>query len=142
MNCTGADGSTTERTLPGLPPLDEKEGVLSPAFIREFSAVAVNHAQEYATEAAHCYRRCSQFVHGKEATTSTLPDVLAYSSAALASWIELALSASTSVLYLLYARYGEELDARGMGPLAVTIESNFGHLRDVRESLGLPVEEG
>lgn len=121
--------------------IDENEGVLARPFVVEFNELAAEEAGPYAARAAQCYRRCSQFMHGKLAATSTVPTELAYSSDVLNDWLQTGRKVGEAVLFLLYVRYGEELlgdDADGR--LAATLEHSLGHLRCVRTDLGLPVE--
>lgn len=123
--------------------LDENQGVLAPSFVREFCAGGASQAPEYAAQAANCYRHCSQFLHGKDASTKLLPQTLSYSSDVLADWLTSAISGATAVLYLLYARYGDELLGHDSdGALGATLESSFSHLPEIRMILGLPVEQG
>jgi hypothetical protein len=122
--------------------LDENEGVLARGFVQEFSPSAAADASMYAERAAECYRYCSQFVHGKFAYTAPLPDALVYADEPMRKWLEVAEDAAKCVLYLIYARYGDDLLPTQMtGPLPGTLDW-FGHLPAVRERLGLPVERG
>jgi len=121
--------------------LDEKEGVLSPNFVREFSESASIDASSYALSAARCYRHCSEFVHGKLAVTESLPETLSYSQEVMTDWIDTAIFASEAVLYLIYSRYGDELLPIDDGQLSATLEDAFYHLRQIRQRIGLPVEE-
>jgi hypothetical protein len=122
--------------------LDETNGVLAPDFVIEFSAAATEDATQFAQSAASCYRHCSQFVHGKLAATRSLPDTMVFSQEVLEDWLKTAAEAARAVLFLLYARYGDELlPSDADGQLATTIESWFGNLTRVRRRLGLPVEE-
>ena len=122
---------------------DENDGVMAVSFVREFSDTAAKDAQIFATNAAKGYRHCSQFIHGKLAVTRSLPDTLDFSLSVLSDWLDTAVNAATAVLFLLYARYGDELlPADASGRLASTVESSFGHLREVRKRLGLPIEHG
>ncbi|MEG3632464.1 hypothetical protein [Micromonospora palythoicola] len=121
--------------------LDENDGVMSRPFVQEFSETAAEDAQKFAKVAARCYRHCSQFIHGKLAATRLLPETLDFSSVVLADWLRTASDSASVVLFLLYARYGDELLS---GPhqdrLAPTVEVWFGHLEEVRRRLGLPIE--
>lgn len=121
--------------------LDESEGILTKAFVREFSEVAAEDSVKYAESAAKCYRHCSQFVHGKVAVTDSIPATLAFSNEVLDDWLRTALESGEAVLYLLYSRYGDELLPTDNGSLATILESWFSHLRSVRKVIGLPVEE-
>jgi hypothetical protein len=121
--------------------LDENEGVLAASFVQEFHSSAAADAPSYAALAAKCYRHCSQFLHGKIAATSTLPETLSYSAGVLTDWHATARESAEAVLYLLYCRYADELLLDDDGQLAATLEHSFLHLRSVRESLGLPVDE-
>jgi hypothetical protein len=120
--------------------LDKDEGVLAPAFVKEFSSSATEHSPVFAGHAATSYRHCSQFIHGKLAATSRLPSTLAFDGAVLADWLHHARQSALAVLYLLYARYGDEVMQDGNSPLASSVEHNFAHLESVRKRLGLPVE--
>jgi hypothetical protein len=122
--------------------LDENEGVLAASFVREFHPSAAADASRYAATAAKCYRHCSQFLHGKIVATNTLPETLSYSETVLTDWNATAREAAEAVLYLLYCRYADELLPDDDGRLAATLEYSFLHLLSVRESLGLPVDEG
>ncbi|WP_435233248.1 hypothetical protein [Micromonospora aurantiaca (nom. illeg.)] len=123
--------------------LDENDGVMAQSFIREFSETAAVDAPRFARDAATSYRHCSQFIHGKLAVTSSLPSALAFSSMVLSDWLAAATDSARSLLFLLYARYGDELLPHDSdGRLASTIEFWFGHLREVRKRLGLPIEPG
>lgn len=123
--------------------LDENAGVLAPSFIREFCVGGASQAPSYAAQAAKCYRHCSQFVHGKDASTKLLPQTLSYSSDVVADWLTNAISGASAVLYLLYARYGDELLRDDSdGSLGATLESSFSHLPEIRIILGLPIEQG
>jgi len=121
--------------------LDEDNGVLSRSFVREFNDSATDDASNQAKVVAQVYRHCSQFIHGKLAVTRELPDQLEYSHSVLNDWIEVAIDSAKAVIYLLYARYGEQLiSVTNQGNLEATIEHSFGHLPEVRSRLGLPVE--
>ncbi|MFC4062371.1 hypothetical protein ACFOWE_29070 [Planomonospora corallina] len=120
--------------------LDKESGVLSQEFVREFCEAGLNDAPKYATIAAKCYRHCSQFVHGKDITTSLLPEDLSYSFEILADWSTTAKDAAESVLYLLYCRYSEEVFDTSDSALCDTLEHSFSHLRTIRKLLGLPIE--
>lgn len=123
--------------------LDEDQGVLAPSFIREFCVSGAAQAPSYAGQAAKCYRHCSQFLHGKDASTKLLPQTLSYSPDVLSDWLTNAISGAVAVLYLLYARYGDELLRHDDdGRLGTTLESSFSHLPEIRLVLGLPVEQG
>jgi hypothetical protein len=114
---------------------------MSPSFVREFSETAATDAQSFAVTAAACYRHCSQFIHGKLAATRSLPETLDFSSAVLKDWLTNAVSSARVVLFLLYARYGDELlSGEHRDRLAASIEEWFGHLEEVRQRLGLPTE--
>jgi hypothetical protein len=122
--------------------LDVNEGVLAPAFVREFSRTASVDAGAFANHAATCYRHCSQFIHGKIAVTDSLPDTFTYAPAVLADWLIHATTAVEAVLYLMYVRYGDELlPGDEGGELSATLESRFSHLVEVRRNLGLPIEQ-
>lgn len=121
--------------------IDADEGVLARGFLVEFNRLAADEAGQFASRAAESYRRCSQFMHGKLAATQTVPKQLTYSADVLDDWIKTGRKVGEAVLFLLYARYGEELlkdDPEGR--LAETLEHTMGHLRCVRIDLGLPVE--
>lgn len=122
--------------------LDESEGVLSRDFVGEFSRSAASDAPTYAADASASYRHCSQFIHGKLAVTQAIPDRLAFSSEVLQDWLVHATKAARAVLYLLYARYGDDLKLDAESRLGPTLESNFSHLRHVRERLGLALDAG
>lgn len=122
--------------------LDESDGVLSRDFVAEFSPNAANDAPAYAADASASYRHCSQFIHGKLAVTRAIPDRLAFSTEVVEDWLIHATQAARAVLYLLYARYGDDLALGAESHLGTTLESNFAHLRHVRERLGLAVEAG
>ncbi|MER7903357.1 hypothetical protein ABTX84_08845 [Streptomyces sp. NPDC095614] len=118
--------------------LDEDEGVLSKSFVMEFNEEAVGHAAGYSKSAALCYRHCSQFIHGKASVTDHLPDGFEYSPDILVDWLETSKKAAESVLYLLYCRYADELLASDDGhELRAAIEHSFGHIPEVRNTLGL-----
>lgn len=117
--------------------LDESEGVLSRDFVGEFSRAAANDAPTYATDASESYRHCSQFIHGKLAVTQAIPERLAFSSEVVEDWLTHATKAARAVLYLLYARYGDDLVLDAQSRLGATLESNFSHLRQVRVRIGL-----
>jgi hypothetical protein len=119
--------------------LDEADGVLSPGFVREFLPDSVSEAPPYAAIAAQCYRHCSQFVHGKLAVTSTLPNELTFADGVLTDWIDTARKAAEAVLYMLYCRYAADILDEAQGKLHPTLE-RFTHLRSVRRALGLPME--
>jgi hypothetical protein len=122
--------------------LDQNDGVLAAIFVSEFTTTAVADAAEQAKRAASAYRHCSQFTHGKLAVTGALPDKLSYSGPVLVDWISTATNSAIAVIYLLYARYGDELlPADEDGKLSATLESSFGHLVEVRRKLGLPIDE-
>lgn len=118
--------------------LDENDAVLSSAFVREFLPESAVDAPQYAALAASCYRHCSQFVHGKLAATSRLPNDLAFSDEILADWTATARLAAESVLYLLYCRYSADL-LETYPKLQSTLDP-FAHLKSVRAVLGLPIE--
>ncbi|MDF2145069.1 hypothetical protein [Knoellia sp. p5-6-4] len=120
--------------------LDEQEGILASDFVSEFSTTAATDAPKYAADASASYRHCSQFLHGKLAVTQDLPERLAFSSAVLADWLSHATGAARAVLYLLYARYGDELPLNAESHLATTLESNFAHLGHVRARLELAAD--
>lgn len=121
--------------------LDEDEGVLSKAFVREFKDDAIEQAPGYAKSAASCYRHCSQFIHGKASVTDRLPEGFEYSADVLTDWLETSKKAAESVLYLLYCRYANELLAVDDDhKLHAAIEQSFSHIPSVRNTLGLPVE--
>ncbi|MDX5460150.1 hypothetical protein [Micromonospora tulbaghiae] len=122
--------------------LDENDGVMAPSFVREFSETAAKDAAQFAKDAASAYRHCSQFIHGKVAVTSLLPDAMQFSPLVLQDWLATAVKSARTVLFLLYARYGDELLGGGdqSGRLAFTVESSFGHLKEVRRRFGLPIE--
>jgi hypothetical protein len=122
--------------------LDENDGVLSLNFVREFSEAASADAATYARTAAESYRHCSDFIHGKVAATSQLPDTLGYASDVIRGWIATGIKSATAVIFLLYARYGDELLGDDDGRLAGTLEYSFSVLPTIRTRLGLPVEEG
>ena len=117
--------------------LDEDEGVLSAGFVSEFSETASADASRYAANASASYRHCSQFIHGKLAVTKGLPEQLLFDSSVLADWLLHAGCAATAVLYLLYARYGDELTLSAESHLGTTLESNFSHLQNIRDRLEL-----
>jgi hypothetical protein len=120
--------------------LDEKDGVLAPAFVREFYPRAATDAPHYRARAAELYRHCSQFIHGKTVATSALPKTLSYSEDVLLDWCSTARGSAEAVLYVLYCRYADELLPADDGQLANTLEFSFSHLRSVRESFNTPVE--
>ncbi len=117
--------------------LDQDTGVLSVSFVQEFAPTAVADAPLYATAAARCYRECSQFVHGKARTSVLLPQRLEYQATVVAAWCSQAQAAAQAVLYLLYARYGFDLEVRTDAVLQEVMISHFGHLSTVREFLDL-----
>ncbi|MEV0681182.1 hypothetical protein AB0I60_32160 [Actinosynnema sp. NPDC050436] len=120
--------------------IDEETGILSASFVQEFNADAVQDAKEYASRAARCYRHCSQFIHGKAAVTQRLPDTLKYSKNVIEDWIQTARDAAESVLFLLYCRYGSQIDIEANSSLGATLEHSFSHMKIVRQTLGLPVD--
>ncbi|MFI6130261.1 hypothetical protein [Micromonospora sp. NPDC051141] len=121
--------------------LHEADGVLAQSFVREFNQDAAKDAPPFATSAANAYRHCSQFIHGKMAVTASLPGTMTFSSEVLTDWLKTAMEAARAVLFLLYARYGEELlQGETFHVLAPSIEASFGYLKEVRKRLGLPVE--
>lgn len=122
--------------------LDADNGVLSNSFVQEFNAEAALDAKQYATQAARCYRLCSQFIHGKAFITDQLPTTLTYSASIVEQWAETARHAAESVLYLFFCRYFGELSLNDDGRLAGTLEHSFGHLAMMRRTLGLPADEG
>jgi hypothetical protein len=120
--------------------LQDDSGLLSHTFVREFSPTLIADARVYARAAQECYRHCSQFVHGKAALSSQLPASIEYSEAVVSDWCTTALNAAESLLFLLYIRYGEELDANGTPALQESIVARFGHLHAVRMLVGLTGE--
>jgi len=108
--------------------LDERDGVLAASFVCEFSASAAADAEPQAKQAAASYRHCSQFIHGKLAVTDALPGTLSYSGPVLADWLSTAVESARAVLYLLYARYGDELLPNDHdGKLADTTKEKLGY---------------
>jgi hypothetical protein len=120
--------------------LDPTDGVLAPAFVREFSPMAEAECQRFASLAAAKYRHCSQFIHGKVVATDGLPPTLLYSPLVLADWVDTAVACAQAVLYMLYCRYRESLLPGDDGTLAETLEHSFSHLRSIRQALGLPLD--
>lgn len=117
--------------------LDEETGLLSKQFVDEFAPQCREDASSFAGDAARTYRYCSQFVHGKAKVSNDLPEALAYSSEAVSNWCEHATSAGTAVLFLLYVRYGEDLDSHAHARLSEVLINRFGHVSSIREALGL-----
>lgn len=117
--------------------LDEDEGVLATAFVREFEPDVVEEAKAYAQASAGVYRACSQFVHGKARTAASLPQRVDFDGQVLSDWCTLAARAGESVLFLLYIRYGRDLRAEFDQDLQDIQISHFGHLIAVRRQLGL-----
>lgn len=117
--------------------LDEQTGLLSTFFVDEFAPECRDDASIYATQAADTYRYCSQLVHGKARFSSTLPDSLDYSSEVVSNWCAHAKQCGTSVLFLLYIRYGVLLGADNHGVLSSILIERFGHLSSIRDSVGL-----
>lgn len=117
--------------------LDSQVGLLSEAFVKEFSKPASPHAPEFASLAQECYRHCSQFVHGKVFETARLPEQVLYSRAIVDDWCERAGSVGRCLLFLMYARYADDLDLTGKGYLEDGVIHHFGHLEGVRSHLGL-----
>jgi hypothetical protein len=117
--------------------LDEESGLLSKQFVDEFAPQCRDDASSFAGDAARTYRYCSQFVHGKAKVSDELPDALEYSSEAVSDWCQHAASAGTAVLFLLYVRYGDGLDAHAHARLSEILITRFGHLNSIRTSLGL-----
>ncbi|MDY0945769.1 hypothetical protein SOM11_07180 [Frigoribacterium sp. CFBP9039] len=117
--------------------LDEESGLLSKQFVDEFAPQCRDDASSFAGDAARTYRYCSQFVHGKAKFSNELPEALEYSSEAVSNWCEHAASAGTAVLFLLYVRYGEDLDAHAHTRLSEVLINRFGHLNSIRKFLGL-----
>lgn len=121
--------------------LDENDGVLSARFVREFNVEACQDAPIYAKRAAECYRKCSEFMHGKSHYTRKLPSVLSYSSDVMRDWCETACVAAECLLFLLFCRFAGELLPTSSARIGQSLEFSFGHLAYVRKVLGLPVEE-
>lgn len=115
--------------------LDEETGVLSRQFVVEFAPQAKTDAERYATIASKCYRHCSQFVHGKAKTSANLPSTIEYRDAVTADWCDNARQAGDAVLFLLYIRYGNELDINKDAALNEIMMQRFGHLLSVRALL-------
>ena len=118
--------------------LDKDAGVLSQEFVREFCEEALPDAPKYARMAAKCYRHCSQFIHGKDSTTSFLPGSLLFSADLLSDWTMTAKDAAESVLFLLYSRYSEEIFEPEDSALCGTLEHSFSHLQSIRGLIQKP----
>jgi hypothetical protein len=97
--------------------LDEQTGLLSKQFVDEFAPQCRDDAAKFAGDAAHTYRYCSQFIHGKARVSEFLPESLEYSSEAVGNWCEHASLCGIAVLFLLYIRYGAELNAHADQPI-------------------------
>ena len=117
--------------------LDSNVGVLSASFVQEFAPAAVADAPSFANTAGACYRECSQFVHGKAVKSRLLPYGIEYQATVLTDWCQQAKAAAEAVLYLLYARYGNDLDLRTDSVLQEIMIARFAHLKSVREVLDL-----
>lgn len=115
--------------------LDEETGVLSAQFVTEFEPAGAADARRYSSQAARCYRYCSQFVHGKAKASAALPETIEYSQGAVGDWCEWAKKAGESVLYLLYIRYGRDLAVASDPGLTEIMMHRFGHLSSVRDVL-------
>lgn len=117
--------------------LDEHDGVLSRPFVEEFAPAATTDAQRYATDAAGTYRYCSQFIHGKASVSSSIPETLEYRSEVVEDWCSHASRSGAAVLFLLFVRYGLDLNAQRDDELSDTLIARFGHLDSVRSFVGL-----
>lgn len=117
--------------------LDEESGLLSKQFVDEFAPQCRDEASKFAADAARTYRYCSQFIHGKAKVSDSLPEALEYSSDAVSNWCEHALSSGTAVLFLLYIRYGGDVNAHTDPDLSDVLINRFGYLNSIRISLGL-----
>ncbi len=76
-------------------------------------------------------------MHGKAKTSELLPPRLEYESGVLLDWMAQAQAAGEAVLYLLYARYGEDIDIGADSVLQEIMIERFGHLSAVRDTLDL-----
>lgn len=117
--------------------LDEDTGVLSKQFVAEFAPETQQDAAKYAVDAAATYRYCSQFVHGKAIVASSIPEALQYSPEAVTAWCNHASSSGSAVLFLLYVRYGSDLNAHSDSALSEILINRFGHLTSIRSLLEL-----
>ncbi|MDQ0757313.1 hypothetical protein [Arthrobacter sp. B3I4] len=121
--------------------LNEADGVLSSDFVGAFNQSAVVDAQSYKAKAAAVYRDCSQFIHGKESSTSTIPSQLVYSQNTLEQWCKLASDAIECVQVLFFSRYGQELLPSDSGSVENTMLETIAHLPSVRKILETPRTE-
>lgn len=117
--------------------LSSDGGVLSRSFVQEFFPSMAEDALIYSKDAEASYRHCSQFVHGKDRVSRLIPDTIEFSGEVLDDWCETAHKASISALFLLFVRYGIELDARENQNLSDVLVGNFSHLSGIREYVGL-----
>lgn len=117
--------------------LSEEDGVLSREFVGAFNEFAVNDAQPYKSRAASIYRSCSQFIHGKESATSTIPSELVYSRSTLEQWCRLASEAIECVQVLFFSRYGEDHLPTKDGAVENTLLDTIGHLPSIQKKLNV-----
>ncbi|WP_143696106.1 hypothetical protein [Williamsia sp. 1138] len=115
--------------------LSADDGVLSKPFVREFAPQLTEVAAEYSHHALENYRYCSQFVHGKDRISRQLPEAIEPAPGLVIDWCNRATSSARVVLFLLYVRYGQDLEANSDSVLQQTIIAHFGHVPAVRQVL-------
>ncbi|WP_143757352.1 hypothetical protein [Clavibacter michiganensis] len=117
--------------------LDVESGVLSRDFVIEFAPTLVESAGTYSKDASSAYRQCSQFIHGKHAAHSVLPDQIEYRRDIVDDWCKQAESAGTAVIFLLQVRYGGEVHSHTDSSLSDVLTARFGHISAIRSLLEL-----
>lgn len=115
---------------------DSDLGVLSRAFVQEFTPMAADEVGDARDVARRVYRECSQHLHGKSVATESMPKQIVFDSQALSVWLDLADQAAQSVLFLLYARYGGDHMANSP-QFAQVVEARLAHLPSVQRYLGM-----
>jgi len=120
--------------------VDKEIGVLSKSFVGAFWEDMKEHVPRYQALAEKVYRECSEYVHGNCLASSKLPSVLAFSTDAVLEWEAKARVVHLVALFALTVRYLPDLSEDAHKRIEPVITDHLGHLAEVREALGGPVE--
>jgi hypothetical protein len=118
--------------------VDEEKGVFSPRFSKAFFPALEEKMGAYRGVAKTIYKELSETTHGNVSNAIQLPDSIAFSDDAFATWCEKAETVRSTVHFGLALRYLGELDGERTRLVEAMLLDRLGNIAAVRERLGGP----
>ena len=116
--------------------VDENNGVFAKSFVRVFCEALADQSPQYRTLAGTVYRECSEYVHGNASTHDSLPESIEFSRDVFLAWAAKVDVIRDVIVFCFVARFFDEAQEAGPGPLRDLVIDSLGHHESVRAVFG------